>query len=46
MLANGSIGMRRELMRIDWPQFNLRIDVDGRNSTNGAYGIPANNPFV
>jgi hypothetical protein len=85
--------MRRERMRIDWPQFNhdagdiafgpdrmlyiptgdggnaddqgpghlpggnaqnlgvplgkiLRIDVDGRNSTNGAYGIPADNPLV
>jgi glucose/arabinose dehydrogenase len=93
LLADGSIGMRRELMRIDWPQFNhnggdmafgpdrmlyistgdggnaddqgvghlaggnaqnlrvplgkiLRIDVDRRNSSNGAYGIPADNPFV
>jgi Glucose / Sorbosone dehydrogenase len=93
MLANGGIGMRRELLRVDWPQFNhdagdivfgpdgmlytptgdggnaddqgpghlpggnaqnfgvplgkiLRIDVDGRNSANGAYGIPADNPFV
>jgi glucose/arabinose dehydrogenase len=90
---DGSLTMRRELMRIDWPQFNhnggdlvfgpdrklyistgdggnaddqgvghlpggnaqnlgvplgkiLRIDVDGRNSANGAYGIPAGNPFV
>jgi glucose/arabinose dehydrogenase len=24
----------------------LRIDVDGTNSANGAYGIPATNPFV
>ncbi|MFL5437773.1 MAG: PQQ-dependent sugar dehydrogenase [Myxococcales bacterium] len=24
----------------------LRIDVDGRNSANGQYGIPADNPFV
>lgn len=24
----------------------LRIDVDGNNSTNGQYGIPATNPFV
>jgi glucose/arabinose dehydrogenase len=24
----------------------LRIDVDGNNSTNGQYGIPADNPFV
>lgn len=24
----------------------LRIDVDGNNSSNGQYGIPANNPFV
>jgi len=24
----------------------LRIDVDGNNSSNGKYGIPANNPFV
>jgi glucose/arabinose dehydrogenase len=24
----------------------LRIDVDGTNSANGQYGIPANNPFV
>jgi glucose/arabinose dehydrogenase len=24
----------------------LRIDVDGNNSTNGQYGIPASNPFV
>jgi glucose/arabinose dehydrogenase len=24
----------------------LRIDVDGRDSTNGQYGIPASNPFV
>jgi glucose/arabinose dehydrogenase len=93
MLADGSIGMRRELMRIDWPQFNhdagditfgpdgmlyiptgdggnaddegpghlaggnaqnlgvplgkiLRIDVNRRNSSNGAYGIPRDNPFV
>jgi glucose/arabinose dehydrogenase len=93
VLSDGSLGMRRELMRIDWPQFNhdggdivfgpdrklyivtgdggnaddqgvghlpggnaqnlgvplgkvLRIDVDGRNSANGAYGIPAGNPFV
>jgi glucose/arabinose dehydrogenase len=93
VLAGAGIGMRRELMRMDWPQFNhnggdiafgpdrmlyvstgeggnaddegpghlpggnaqnlgvplgkvLRIDVDGRNSRNGAYGIPADNPFV
>jgi glucose/arabinose dehydrogenase len=93
VLAGGGIGMRRELMRTDWPQFNhnggdiafgpdrmlyvstgeggsaddegpghlpggnaqnlgvplgkvLRIDVDGRNSRNGAYGIPTDNPFV
>jgi glucose/arabinose dehydrogenase len=104
-------GSRRELMRVDWPQFNhdggdlafgpdgflyismgdgggaddadgqqfvvadgalpanttamvghqgdgnaqklntplgkiLRIDVNGRNSANGQYGIPADNPFV
>ena len=83
---------RRELMRIDWPQFNhdagdiafgpdrklyiptgdgggaddtdvghsgdgnaqkvtvplgkiLRVDVDARNSANGQYGIPSDNPF-
>jgi uncharacterized protein (TIGR03118 family) len=24
----------------------LRLDVDGRNSANGKYGIPADNPFV
>jgi glucose/arabinose dehydrogenase len=24
----------------------LRIDVDGSNSTNGQYGVPATNPFV
>jgi glucose/arabinose dehydrogenase len=24
----------------------IRIDVDGRNSANGKYGIPASNPFV
>lgn len=93
MLSDGSVGMRRELIRIDWPQFNhdggdlafgpdrmlyfstgdggnaddqgpghvpggnaqnlgvplgkiLRIDVDRRNSANGEYGIPTNNPFV
>ena len=93
VLADGSIGGRRELMRIDWPQFNhnggdlafgpdgrlyistgeggnaddqgpghgangnaqrlgvplgkiLRIGVNGRNSANGRYGIPADNPFV
>ena len=93
VLSDGSLGMRRELIRIDWPQFNhnggdlafgpdgklyfstgdggnaddegpghvpggnaqnlsvplgkiLRIDVDRRNSANGAYGIPADNPFV
>jgi glucose/arabinose dehydrogenase len=92
-LADGTIGARRELLRIDWPQFNhnggditfgpdgklyvptgeggnaddqgpghgangnaqdlgvalgkiLRIDVNGRDSANGAYGIPADNPFV
>ena len=86
--AGGGIGERRELMRIDWPQFNhnggdlafgpdgklyistgeggnaddqgpghgpngnaqdlgvplgkiLRIGVNGRNSANGAYGIPS-----
>jgi glucose/arabinose dehydrogenase len=91
--ADGSIGERRELMRIDWPQFNhnggdlafgpdgklyistgeggnaddqgpghgangnaqdlgvplgkiLRIGVNGRNSANRAYAIPADNPFV
>ena len=91
--ADGTIGERRELMRIDWPQFNhnggdlafgpdgklyvstgeggsaddqgpghgangnaqnlgvplgkiLRIGVNGRNSDNGAYSIPADNPFV
>lgn len=84
---------RRELLRVDWPQFNhdggelvfgpdgalyvsmgdgggaddqgpghvpggnaqdltsplgavLRIDVEGSNSGNGQYGIPADNPFV
>jgi glucose/arabinose dehydrogenase len=93
VLSDGSVGMRREIMRIDKPQFNhnggditfgldrklyislgdggnaddqgvghgpngnaqdlgvplgkiLRIDVDLRDSSNGAYGIPANNPFV
>jgi glucose/arabinose dehydrogenase len=93
VLAGGGVGMRRELMRMDWPQFNhnggdlvfgpdrmlyvstgeggsaddqgpghlpggnaqnlgvplgkvLRINVNGRNSRNGAYGIPADNPFA
>jgi glucose/arabinose dehydrogenase len=93
VLGGGSVGERRELLRIDWPQFNhnggdmafgpdgklyistgeggnaddqgpghgpngnaqdlgvalgkiLRIDVNGRNSTNGAYGVPGDNPFV
>ena len=93
MVGSGGIGMRRELMRTDWPQFNhnggdlafgpdrmlyvsmgeggsaddqgpghrrggndqnlgvplgkiLRINVNGRNSRNGAYGIPPDNPFV
>jgi glucose/arabinose dehydrogenase len=93
VLSDGNVGMRREVMRIDKPQFNhnggdivfgldrklyislgdggneddqgvghgpngnaqdlgvplgkiLRIDVDLRNSSNGAYGIPADNPFV
>ena len=92
-LVGGSVGGRRELLRVDWPQFNhnggdlafgpdgrlyvsmgdggnaddqgvgrlpngnaqnlstplgkiLRIDVTGRNSVNGQYGIPADNPFV
>jgi glucose/arabinose dehydrogenase len=91
-IAGGS-AVRRELLRVDWPQFNhnggdlafgpdkllyismgdggmaddqgvghvpggnaqtltnplgkiLRIDVNGRNSPNGQYGIPATNPFV
>ncbi len=91
--ATGAVGERRELLRVDWPQFNhdggdlvfgfdrrlyvsmgdggnaddqgvghgpngnaqdlgvalgkiLRIDVDGRDSANGAYGIPRDNPFV
>jgi glucose/arabinose dehydrogenase len=93
VLSDGSVGMRRELMRIDKPQFNhnggdivfgldrklyisvgdggeaddqgvghgpngnaqdlalplgkiLRIDVNARNSSNAAYGIPTDNPFV
>ena len=93
VLSDGSVGLRREIMRIDKPQFNhnggdlafgadrklyitlgdggnaddqgvghgpngnaqdlgvplgkiLRIDVDLRDAANGAYGIPANNPFV
>jgi glucose/arabinose dehydrogenase len=92
-IAGGGAVSRRELLRVDWPQFNhnggdlafgpdrllyismgdggeaddqgvghlpggnaqslitplgkiLRIDVDGRNSANGQYGIPADNPFV
>ncbi len=101
--AGVDAGSRRELIRVDWPQFNhnggdlairasdgtlffsmgdgggaddrdgqqfvfgpidghgldgngqkltnplgkiLRIDVDGNNSANGQYGIPADNPFV
>jgi glucose/arabinose dehydrogenase len=93
VFSDGSVGQRRELMRVDKPQFNhnggdivfgldgllyialgdgggaddqgvghgtdgnaqdlavplgkiLRIDVNGRNSANAAYGIPARNPFV
>jgi glucose/arabinose dehydrogenase len=93
VLAGGSVGNRRELIRVDWPQFNhnggdlafgpdrmlyismgeggnaddqgvghlpngnaqtlstplgkiLRIDVNGRNSANGQYGVPSDNPFV
>ena len=93
VLAGGGVGNRRELLRVDWPQFNhnggdlafgqdrmlyismgdggeaddqgvghlpggnaqnlsvplgkiLRINVNGRNSANGQYGVPADNPFV
>ena len=92
-IVGGIAGSRRELLRVDWPQFNhnggdlafgpdrllyismgeggeaddqgvghlpggnaqslttplgkiLRIDVNGRTSPNGQYGIPAGNPFV
>ena len=93
-ITPGAAPIRRELLRVDWPQFNhnggdlafgpdrklyismgdggnaddqgdghlpttgnaqslsnplgkiLRIDVNGRNSANGQYGIPADNPFV
>lgn len=91
--SDGSVGQRREVMRIDKPQFNhnggdlafgldgklyisvgdggnaddqgvghgpngnaqdlavplgkvLRIDVNLRTASNGAYGIPVDNPFV
>jgi glucose/arabinose dehydrogenase len=92
-LVAGNVVDRRELLRVDWPQFNhnggdivfgpdgmlhismgdggeaddqgvghlpngnaqslstplgkiLRIDIDGRDSANGQYGIPPDNPFV
>jgi glucose/arabinose dehydrogenase len=93
VLPGGGIGERRDILRIDWPQFNhnggdiafgpdgklyiptgeggnaddqgpghgpngnaqdlgvplgkiLRIDVDARTAPNGAYGVPADNPFM
>lgn len=45
-VANGHVpgGNAQSLQRI-WGKL-LRIDVDGRNSANGKYGIPKDNPFV
>jgi uncharacterized protein (TIGR03118 family) len=45
-VADGHIpgGNAQSIQRI-WGKL-LRIDVDGRNSANGKYGIPKNNPFV
>jgi glucose/arabinose dehydrogenase/plastocyanin len=37
-------GNAQDLQRI-WGKI-IRIDVDGRNSANGKYGIPKDNPFV
>lgn len=44
--GNGHVpgGNAQDLQRI-WGKI-LRIDVDGRNSANGKYGIPKDNPFV
>jgi uncharacterized protein (TIGR03118 family) len=45
-VANGHVpgGNAQNLQRIYGKI--LRIDVDGRNSANGKYGIPKDNPFV
>jgi len=45
-VANGHVpgGNAQNLQRI-WGKL-LRIDVDGKNSANGKYGIPKDNPFV
>jgi len=45
-VANGHVpgGNAQNLQRI-WGKL-LRIDVDGRDSANGKYGIPKDNPFV
>jgi uncharacterized protein (TIGR03118 family) len=45
-VADGHVpgGNAQNLQRI-WGKL-LRIDVDGRNSANGKYGIPKDNPFV
>ncbi len=45
-VANGHVpgGNAQSLQRIYGKI--LRIDVDGRNSANGKYGIPKDNPFV
>jgi glucose/arabinose dehydrogenase/plastocyanin len=44
--GNGHVpgGNAQDLERI-WGKI-IRIDVDGRNSANGKYGIPKDNPFV
>jgi uncharacterized protein (TIGR03118 family) len=45
-VADGHVpgGNAQNLQRI-WGKL-LRIDVDGKNSANGKYGIPKDNPFV
>ena len=41
---NPTIGNSQDMGRIFGKM--LRIDVNGTNSANGRYGVPANNPFV